>query len=246
MRKHFLLSVGLLIAMALQIRAADNDPQAIIDRAIKAVGADQLESQSAWIRTKGTLDLLGGINFTQEISTLQPDKFKESMDMEVMGQKINTVTVYDGKNCWINANGREVPVNETLMKEIKEAANLFKIARLLRLKTKSDYTLSPLGEAQVNGKPADGVKIATKGFRDVNIYFDKKTGLTAKVERTALDTMTQQEVSEERIILEYQDIDGHKVPKKVLVNRNGKKFMEAEVVEYKANPKLEAGDFGKP
>lgn len=245
MRKLLFLVSGVMLVLTPSLRAAD-DPQKIIDRAIKAYGAEQLESQSALTKTKGTLDLLGGINFTQELSILQPDKFKESMDMEIMGQKISTMTVYDGKNAWITANGKEVPVNDTLLKEIKEAANLFKLARLLRLKSKDDYTLSLLGEAQVNGKPAEGVKIASKGFRDVNIYFDKATGLTAKVERTTLDNMTQQEVSEERIILEYQEVDGHKVPKKVLVNRNGKKFMEAEVVEYKPNAKLEASDFAKP
>src|SRR5437899_1719642 len=125
MRKLLFLLFGLFLALAPCARAAEDNPQAIIDRAIKAFGAEQLESQSAWTKTKGTLDLLGGINFTQELSILQPDKFKEAMDMDIMGQKVSTLTVYDGKDAWITANGRAVPLNETLQKEIKEAANLF-------------------------------------------------------------------------------------------------------------------------
>ncbi len=246
MQRILFLLLAMFVFLMPQVRAADDDPQAIIDRAIKAVGADQLEAKSAWTKTKGTLDILGGINFTQELSILMPDKFKESMEMEVMGQKVTTSTVFDGKDAWLSANGQAIPLDDQLKNEMKEAANLFKIGRLLRLKEKDAYTLSPLGEAQVNGKPAAGVKISSKGYRDINIYFDKQTGLTAKVERMALDYQTKQEVNEERIILEYQEMDGHKVPKKVLVNRNGKKFMDAEVIEYKANPKLEASDFGKP
>src|SRR5207253_1605637 len=97
------------------------------------------------------------------------------------------------------------------------------------LKDKS-VELSPLGEVKVNDRPAVGVRIASKGHRDLNLYFDKETGLMAKIERQALDTQTMQMVTEERIIQEYQVVDGMKVAKKVLVNRDGKKFTEAEVL----------------
>jgi hypothetical protein len=62
----------------------------------------------------------------------------------------------------------------------------------------------------------------------------------------ALDAMTGQEVTEERIIQEYQEIDGAKVAKKALVNRDGKKFVEAEVLEVKSLDKLDESEFAKP
>jgi hypothetical protein len=53
-------------------------------------------------------------------------------------------------------------------------------------------------------------------------------------------------VAEERIILEYQDVDGMKSAKKVLVNRDGKKFTEAEVLEVKFLDKVDDAEFTKP
>lgn len=249
MRRFLLVPVALafLVVPTIPSRAADDELLAIIDKAIKAVGADQLSEKTGQFKTKGTLDLMGNsVPVTQEVSFLLPDKFKEAMELDIAGQKINVVTIYDGKQAWITAQGNTQEVKDKLLEEMKEAAHLIEVSRLLKLKDKNLYTLSALGEAQVNDKPAIGIKVSAKGFRDANVYFDKQTGLPAKVERTALDFMTQQEVNEERIMLEYMDVEGHKVPKKILVNRNGKKLLEAEVTDYKFSPKLEASDFAKP
>jgi hypothetical protein len=119
------------------------------------------------------------------------------------------------------------------------------ITRMAMLKDKK-AEFSPLGEAKVNDKPAVGVKVSAKGHKDVNLFFDKETGLLAKVERRTLDAMSGEDVAEERIITEYQDIDGLKVAKKIIINREGKKFMEVELVEHKPQEKLDASEFGKP
>lgn len=229
---------------------ADDAINAILDKAIQAHGgAAKLDKQQATrTKTKGVLDLpnLGELAFTQEMVVQMPNKFKESIQMEIMGQNINVVTAYNGKDAWVNANGMTIDLEDKLLTEVKEAAYLMELNRLTTLKDKKQYTLSPLGEIQVEGKPAVGVKIASKGHRDANFYFDKEKGLLVKVERQALDSMTMQDVHEERIILEYSDMDGRKVPKKVLVKREGKKFMEAEVLEVKFVDKVDDSEFAKP
>jgi hypothetical protein len=55
-----------------------------------------------------------------------------------------------------------------------------------------------------------------------------------------------QEVDEERIIKEYQDTDGPKTAKKVLVNHDGKKYLELEVLEVKYPDEIDDSDFQKP
>jgi len=162
-----------------------------------------------------------------------------------MGQKVTQTTVFDGTNGWVNVNGMNIDLDEKLMAELKEASYLLQIGRLAGLKGKG-FELSLLGESKVNDRPAVGVKVASKGHRDINLYFDKETGLVAKMEHRALDAMTMQEVTQERIILEYQDTEGQKMPKKVLVNRDGKKFMELEVTEIKFPDKIDDSEFAKP
>jgi len=70
--------------------------------------------------------------------------------------------------------------------------------------------------------------------------------LLTRVHRMTFDMQQNKEVPEERIINEYQEIDGIKVAKKVLINRDGKKHTELEIQEAKFLDKLEDSAFEKP
>ena len=196
--------------------SADAETQALIEKAIKAHGGQEKLSAEKTIqsKTKGTLEILSGLPFTQEITIQAPKQLKEVMDLDINGMKITVTTVFNDGKAWIVANGKEIEVTDKLMEELKEGVYKAEVMRLINLNDKK-YDVSSLGEVTVNDKKALGVKVASKGHRDINIYFDKETGLIAKVEGQALDSMTMQEVAEERIITEYQDVDGHKVAKKV-------------------------------
>jgi hypothetical protein len=226
---------------------ADDDCKAIIDKAIKAHGG--LEKLTKFTggrsKSKGTIEVAGGLNFTSESAFQQPDKFKETLELDVMGNKVTVVTVFNGEKGWISANGETKEMEDKILEASKEQTHFMQITRMAMLKDKK-AEFSPLGESKVNDKPAVGVKVSAKGHKDVNMFFDKETGLLAKVERRTLDAMSGEDVAEERIITEYQDIDGLKVAKKVIINREGKKFMEVELLEHKPQEKIDASEFGKP
>ena len=57
---------------------------------------------------------------------------------------------------------------------------------------------------------------------------------------------TGQEVDEERIIKAYQEIDGQKTAKTVLVKHDGKTFLEAEVTAVKYPDDIDDNEFEKP
>jgi hypothetical protein len=242
-----LLTVATCFLLPAVAFGAEDETKAILDKAAKAHGgAEKLAKfQAAKTKSKGTIDLAGGITFTSDSAFQHPDKFKESVELDVMGNKVTVVTVYNGGKGWIVTNGNASEMDEKILEAFKDQTHFMQLMRWTFLKdNKCEFV--PLGEAKVNDKPAVGVKVSAKGHKDVNLYFDKETGLLAKVERQTLDAMTGTDVPEERIITEYQDIDGLKIAKKVVINRDGKKFMEVEVVEHKPQEKLDADEFGKP
>jgi hypothetical protein len=243
-----LVASSVLLGLALISRAGtDAEAEAIINKAIKAhLGKNKQEASVGYRgKNKGKLHILGmEFEFTQEITLEVPKRFKEVMEMTIMGQQITTTAIFDGKNAWLKVNDKDVKVDKDLQAEFKEVANLMGISQGIFVKDKS-LKLSLLGEVQVNGKPALGVKV-TKNNKDVNFYFDKATGLTAKVERRTKDFNTKQEVTEERIITEYQKVSGRQTPKKIVVNRDGKKFLEAEVLETQFLDRIDDGEFAKP
>ena len=122
------------------------------------------------------------------------------------------------------------------------AENVQTLVPLLRDKA---YRLHALGEMKVGGRPAVGVRVESRGHKDVNLYFDKKTGLLAKVERRALDDAGK-EVTEESFCSGYKDVGGVKLPMKVVVQHDGKKFLEMEFSEYRFLDKLDDSEFARP
>jgi hypothetical protein len=229
------------------VRADDKEVADLIDKAIKAHGgADKLtKEQPTRSKGKGTLELGGGLSMTQE-TVLQGGKFKETLILDVNGQEVVVTTVYDGAKAWIKAANQDtMELDGKLLEAIKEASYATRVGRLVFLKDKA-VQMSALGEIKIDDKPAVGVKVSSKGHRDVDMFFDKKSGLLVKVVKQVYDAMKMEEVTEERFISEYQEADGVKVPKKVLLHRDGKKFMEMEILEIKHPEKIDDSEFAKP
>jgi hypothetical protein len=230
------------------LTSAQEDPRAVIDKAVKAYGGAEKLAKIKALQTKasGTIDLAGGIKFEQEAMIQLPDRMKDRMQMEVMGQQVAVTTVYDGTKGWLKVNDMVMDMDENLLELMKEATYMLRLTQQVFLLKDKSVELAPLGEVKVNDRPAVGIKVSKKGQKDLNLYFDKQTGLLAKTEHRTRDYSSGQELDEERIILEYQDVDGLKVAKKILVNRDGKKFTEADVNEIKFVDKIDDAEFTKP
>lgn len=111
---------------------------------------------------------------------------------------------------------------------------------------KAPYELSAVGEVKVRGKDAIGIRVSRKGQRDFTMFFDKKSYLVVKSEMRTLDTMTMQEVTQEKFVLDYQDKGGLKMAKTVEIQKDGKSFMTFEVTEVQVMEKLDDSTFAMP
>jgi len=245
------VTVTWLIALTGLAQSSD-EAAALLDKAYKAHAHKGKDEKLKGYRgkNKGTLFVQGlELEFTQEIALQIPEKFKEVMDLSVMGQAVKTTTVFNGKEGWIkvNAGGNniDIPVKDEILDEFKEVVYMMTLGQFSGLKDKG-LKLSLLGEVQVNGKPAVGVKISKEGKKDLDFYFDKQTNLLAKTERRARDFQSGQELTEERIINSYHEVAGRMMPKRVTVNRDGKKLMDVEIVESRQLESIDDSEFAQP
>lgn len=244
-----ILSVLVVFGAAPGVRAADDDPKEIVKKAIKAHGGEEflMKYPGARSQNKGKITLpgLGEAEFTQDLVYLLPNKFKDNMELSIAGQKVSIITILNGKDISIEAGGKAVDATDNIKASINEALDMVSVARLAPLLKDKTYELSYFGEAKVEDKPALGVRISAKGKKDITIFFDKKTGLMAKVEHRTTDPNSGAEVNQERIFLEYKEKDGIPIPKKVMVKQDGKTFIEAEAVEFTYLEKVDDGEFKK-
>src|SRR5262249_30946029 len=156
-------------------------------------------------KARGKIKVGGGeFDFTQDVAFLAPDKFRDTMEVDVNGKKVTILTIINGDKVSITADGMDIDINTDIKTAVKDAIHAFRVARLVTLLRDKDLELSLLGEMKVEGKPAVGVRVACKGQKDVNLYFDKGTGLLAKTEQRIVDPMSGKEMLQERIILEYR------------------------------------------
>ncbi|HXA06921.1 MAG TPA: pitrilysin family protein [Bryobacteraceae bacterium] len=162
---------------------------------------------------------------------IAPDSFRQEHQLP-----FGKVVVYsDGKSGWMSTPQGVRPLPGAQIKQVRE--ELFRsYFRLLLSDRDADRTVS---------SPEDGVvEITDKEGNSVKLYIDGKTGLPAK-EIYSAEQPTGPPGSMEEIFEDFQQAGGIKVPKKITVNQNGKKFGELTIEEYKFNSGLKVDDLSK-
>src|SRR5262249_6261261 len=185
------------------------------------------------------------IPFTGEIAAQGNDQTKVLVDGDVSGQKFAVTIVFNRDKGWNKIGDMLMDMTEEQLKEAQEGAYGNWLTNLVPLKDKA-HALSSLGEVKVNDRPALGIRVSSKGHRDVNLYFDKENSLLLKSEMRVKDEMTGMEVNQESYFSDYQEVDGFKEAKKFVIKKDGKPFLEAEVEEIRRQEKLDDSVFAKP
>jgi len=237
------------LALAGPARAQDDECRAIVAKGIKALGGEErlAKHQGHYFKGKGQVHVMGmDLEFTAEVYEQQPDKQKAEIEFAIMGQNFKFIEVYNGDKGWRNIMGKTMAVEADDMKEHKQNAHAERVSGLLVLKDKA-YKLSSLGEVKVNGRAAQGVLVARQDYRDVSLFFDKETSLLIKVETRGKDPNTMQEGAQEKLFLDYKElVPGFQIPTKMVINFDGKKFMDINVTEARMVEKHDASIFAEP
>jgi hypothetical protein len=232
----------LLVMTGLARPGSDPSPNAIIAKVIKAMGgeANLAKHKAATWTEKGTYYGMGdGLPFTAKYSMQMPDKFR----MEI--PDVFTI-VYAGDKGWIGTAGntKEMTAMELAAQTNDHRAGF--IALVLPLKDKA-FTLKAVPGIKVEGRPAVGIQVTRKDYPEVKLYFDAETHLPARMvwpSKAAEEKF--KDVTAEMLYSKYKEIDGVQVPTHLVLKRDGKLFVEADVSDHKAVGKLDDKVFAKP
>lgn len=247
--RAFLLGF-LFVPLAWSAVHADDAASArmIVEQAIKASG--DLEKYAKFsgvtVKGKGTIHVMGMmIPFTMDLRYQLPDKSRSTIDAEIMGQKFTIVNVFDGEKGWVKIADAVNDMSEDQVAEARDQIYALTVTGLLGLRDQA-FKLATLGEGNVDGRTALGVRVSREGKPDISLWFDKESGLLVKSQMRIKDGMTGMEVDEATYFLDYQLTDGVKSARKLKVLRDGNPFLEAEVESTDTVEKQEAGLFTKP
>lgn len=231
------------------LSGGDKDLRAIIDKGIKAQGgaANIGKFESATAKGSGKFYGFGeGIPYTGEFAHQGHDKMRVQLDLNVMGKDIRVIVIVNGDKGWVKADTMLMEMSAEEVAEEKVGLYADWVTSLVPLEDKA-YTLSALGETKVDDKPAVGVRVSKKGRRDINLYFDKASGLVLKCEHMIKDIKAGgKEMTQESYFSEYKDFDGAKMATKVVVKRDGNPFIDVVTSEIRPERQLDRSLFEKP
>jgi hypothetical protein len=242
-------AVGLL-SLLIPVRAdEDATLREVVTKAIKVHGGlDNLTKFKANVtKQKGKFHGPGGVlEFTSDTSIQLPDRLRTEVGFKVGDMQFTFLQVIAGNKGWMRLMDKTEEMNKDMLEEAKEQMNAANISHLACLNDK-DYMLSSLGEVKVGDRPAIGIRVQRKGYRDVNLFFDKDKSLLLKMETRGKDIMQGgQEYTSTTLYDDYKKVDGMMIAHKATIERDGKPYVEGEITEVKLSEKLDDNRFEKP
>jgi len=217
MKKIVLLFTALAAVSIINAQSLD----AVLKQYSTAMNSDKLSSIKT-IKISGKMSAMG-MEMPMVMQMKNPDKIKVTYSINGM----EMVNVFDGvKGYTMNPMmGSAEPVELTgeQLNQVKNN-NIF-TNQLQEYHKKKQLTLE--GVEDVNGKPANKLKINIDGGNPIYMFVDKGTGLivksTTKMEQ--MGTIMDVETS----MTDYTDTQGVIMPKKTIAKMNG---MEAGVISF--------------
>jgi hypothetical protein len=228
---------------------AQDDPKALVERAIKAHGGEAkvAKLKVMTIKVKGKMTFLPGLGGTDLLiddTWHMPSQYKSAMRLKHDGQDVEFIKVVNGDKGWVSSwMGMVQPMTKEDLAEFKEQKYAEDLERLGFLQD-NRYTLATIKDSISGLNPSVGVKITSKGHREVTLYFDMASSLLIGRRHFILEA--GKEILQEVFYEDFEDQDGLTHYTRLVGKRDGKNFFEGEVAEIKFFEKLDEKVFARP
>jgi hypothetical protein len=242
------LAITLVTAAAFPARADEKDPNTILDKAIKAAGGeDKLKAIDAmtW-KSKASIIINGDSNDITLNTTLQGlDRYRTEFEGMFQGNPFKGVVVLNGNRGWRKFGDQAMDMDEDALANEKRNIYLQLIPTKLVILKDKGFKLAAADEQKIGDKPAAGIKVTPPDGKDFTIYFDKESGLPARVVAKVIG-FDGQEFTQETTYKDYKDFGGIKKATKADSKRDGEDFVKSEITEFKVLDKVDAKTFDEP
>lgn len=236
-----------LAFLASAIRAAAQDPTAVVDKAIRvtADSEERLAKQRFTVQTgRATFVTLGGDwTLTREAQFAFPDRLRYTVDLNrgAAGRLALAYTL-NGLKGWAKEGTETRDLGPVQYQTFREEMNFVHVTSLLPLKDRATR-LTAIPGAVVDGKMTFGVQADRPGMSPVQLYFEPAGKLVKASYKT---TEAGVAMLKEYFYGAYKEFEGIQKPTRAIVNHNGKKAEDWTFESYRFPQALPDATFGKP
>jgi hypothetical protein len=246
--------LGVVVATALFMSASRGvlakgpDANAIIAKAIQALGGEEKLSKgkAVEVKAKGKLNFGGNEgDFTTKSTTMGLDHFRQDFEGDFGGNQVKGITVLAGDKGWRKFGDNTGKLEDDALANQRRTVYLQVVpATMLPLKGKG-FKIESSKEEKVGDKPAVALKIVGPDNKDFELFLDKESGLPVKLVATVVGFQGD-EFTQETTYENYKDFDGVKRATKIVNKNNGAKFIDLEITGVKVLDKVDPKTFAEP
>jgi len=208
-----LLALAFPIILAGTLPAGAQEPGKVVDQYVKAVGGAKALSRIQTLTIEGTFTGADGKAGTYTFDTKLPNRFYT----ELLAGEHNIIEAYNGKSAWHQTATGELGTLTGPEGAQLEAASQAYNSRLVDLK-KHKIAVAFLGHAQVRGKDALELEIASAAGIKRQIFFDPQSHLLVK------EAGTVGGVDEELLYDDYRAESGVRIAHRMELHRGGDSY----------------------
>jgi hypothetical protein len=173
-----------------------------------------------------------------------PDRYRYELKSGRPPDEIRQGYVVDRDKSWGFGGGATVDRKGKILAGDLEEGYVLYLTTLVPLRREKGMVLTSLPEGKFQGKAVQGVKATLKDHDDVELHFDKETGMLVRVKRdTVYGGLTAER---EYLFGDYKEFDGGKWPTKYQELINGVKTVEFKFDSYRFPEKADQTQFVKP
>lgn len=168
-----------------------------------------------------------------------PNQFRQNTQVNIQGQTINSLTVWDGQNGWVRQQGQVQQLQGNQIGSIQQNLYLDPLHVVL-FTARDDFTYTYQGTETANGTQAHAMEIQTPQDQTVTYYFDTESFLPIQRTRSAQGSTVR------TVFTDYQRVDSYAFPFTQQTFLNGDLAQEQIVENVEVNPSFGAELFQEP
>lgn len=216
--------------------------KAIIARAVAAAGGAEKLAAIMDVTTRGTVKLttpMGEMSGDAVAEVVYPDKMRSTVTL-AMGQMVQA---FDGTSGWMKMGPQAMDLPAVMLPEMRRGVVSALGIELLRRAAAGDAEVNAVEDGEVNGRKAEAVRWKM-GDVEMTAFFDAETHLLAKL---AYRSVTPQGATDVEVLpSDFREVEGVKVPFKVVGFQNGQPYIDSATAAITFNSGIDPAAFAKP
>jgi hypothetical protein len=216
--------------------------QRVLARAQQAMGGRaKLESIRDLTRTAELVQSDGGTKAAQVLRIIAPHVIHLTSEL---GPGLKMTAFFDGTRSWATSPwGNDEPLVDWQAKAA--AQDLVRELEFLLLSDRDpDRTLDYLERTDVQGKPAEGIRIVDKQAGEVKLWIDAASGEPVKLEYPRIVARGRGPLVTD-LFSDVRDVGGIRMPFKISTLSDGAPYMDTVVVKMEYNTGLTVAELAR-